>query len=90
MVDMRNADFRLPLGPGALAVCCPTWVAHSAPYGECAEQSGAMSARNAGSQGFPPSTAESRLGESSLVTAPYVRGGASLLAKTGRSEQGGD
>ena len=48
---------------------------HTLFHAVCAEQSGAMSARNAGSQGFPPSTAESRLGESSLVTAPYVRGG---------------
>ena len=82
------AALRLPPGPGVFDLCCPTWVAHSAPYGECATYSGAMSARSAGSQCSPQSSRR-RTTWRELTSYFLLRPrGASLLAQTGRSEQG--
>ena len=64
---------------------------HTLFHAVCAEQSGAMSARNAGSQGSSPAVHRRVTPWRELTRDCSLRpGGASLLAKTGRSEQGGD
>ena len=80
--------FRLAPGPGVLDLRPQTQWRHGPSCGPCRRHAAHVWRRSAGSQGSQKSTAESCLGASSLVTAHSARGGASLQAETGRSEQG--
>ena len=84
----RMAAHTRPPGPGVLDLCPQTQWRHSAPDGECRRHATHVWRRSGGSQCSPQSSRRSRTWRELTSYFLLRPRGASLLAQTGRSEQG--